>query len=293
MNNLHMLRPQTLGEALASLSGSQGQTKLLAGGTDLVVKLKEGLVEPAALVDLTALKELQSITSEDGFIKIGAACTLTKIAESQLIRKHGFCLAQAASEVGAEQIRNRATIGGNIGNASPAADTVPALIALGAMAAIAGQNGVKHVPVEQLFTGPGKTILAPTEIITHLAFPIPGANESGFYLKLGRRKAQAISVVNMAAVVALDEQKQKFAGARMAIGSVAPTVLRLKQAEDALIGREISMITIDAAAAIVEESIKPISDVRASAEYRKKVSRKLAVKLIWEALALQGITLDC
>jgi len=291
MGNFEVLSPGTIEETL-SYFGTRPNSAILAGGTDIVVKMRDGLLNFETLIDISGVKELKRISIENGLLKIGAACTLAEIAENDLIKQHGLCLAQVAEEVGAVQIRNRATIGGNIGNASPAADTVPALIALGATATIMSRQGTKQLLVEELFVGPGKTILGSGEIITSISFPVNKGNEVSCYLKLGKRRAQAIAVVNIAVKMGLDENNQRFEYARIALGSVAPTAIRIKKAEENLIGKEISFSNIDAAAAIVEEQVKPISDVRASALYRSKVSRKLAIKAICEALAQKGIEVE-
>ena len=284
MNNFEMIRPTTLEEAIANLAAGGEKMMPIAGGTDLIVKMKDHLLEPSTLVDLSLIKELQGITVEGDRLRIGGAVTLTEITESKPVQANGFCLAQGASEVGSTQIRNRATIGGNIGNASPAADTVPALVALGASAQVVGKDGVREIPVEELFVGPGQTVLQLTEIIASVAFPLPNENATDYYVKLGKRKAQAISVVNAAVYLELDEQRKKFTGVRIALGSVAPTVIRAKEAEEWLVGKEVNAENIAAATSLIEKTIKPISDVRSSAEYRKQVSKKLVYKAIYEAL---------
>lgn len=284
MNSFQMLHPATLQEALQDLAAAGEKAVLIAGGTDLVVKMKDDLIHPSALIDISTLREMHGIAVAGNFLQIGSATTMTEIAESPLVKEHGFCLAQGAGEVGSTQIRNRATIGGNIGNASPAADTVPCLVALGAHALIAGQEGTREVPVEDLFVGPGQTNLKPGEIITHVAFPLTKENETGFYVKLGKRKAQAISVVNVAVSLKVDQARKVFTGVRIALGSVAPTVVRAQEAETWLTGKEISQENIATAASLVEKHISPISDIRASAEYRKQVSGQLVFKAILEAL---------
>lgn len=279
-----MLHPTTLQEALQDLATAGKEAVLIAGGTDLVVKMKDDLISPSTLIDLSSVQEMQGIAVVENYLQIGAVTTMTEVAESGLVKEQGFCLSQGAGEVGSTQIRNRATIGGNIGNASPAADTVPCLVALGAYAKIAGQEGTREVPVEELFVGPGQTILKPGEIITHVAFPLAKENETGFYVKLGKRKAQAISVVNVAVSLKLDEARKTFTGVCIALGSVAPTVVRAKEAEEWLTGKEVSRDHIATAASLVEKNVTPISDVRASAEYRKQVSGQLVFKAIYEAL---------
>lgn len=284
MNNFKMLHPTTLQEALQDLATAGEEAVLIAGGTDLIVKMKDEIISPSTLIDISSVQEMQGIAVKGDYLQIGSAATMTEIAESEPVKEHGFCLSQGAGEVGSTQIRNRATIGGNIGNASPAADTVPCLVALGAYATIAGQEGTKEVPVEELFVGPGQTILKPTEVITSVAFPLAGENETSFYVKLGKRKAQAISVVNVAVSLKLDEGRKTFAGVRIALGSVAPTVVRAKEAEEWLSGQEVIRDNIATAASLVEKNVNPISDVRASAEYRKQVSGQLVFKAIYEAL---------
>jgi carbon-monoxide dehydrogenase medium subunit len=281
MNDFEMLCPKTLEEALDCLAdNNHRQTKILAGGTDLVVRLREGFLKPDVIVDITRIKKLSEAKEVDGYVRIGAACTMSQIVDSKIVRKFGNCLVQAALEIGSEQIRNRATIGGNICNASPAADTIPALLVLEATARIESKDGVKDMPLEELLVGPGNTVLGAQEILTFISFKKEKENQLSVFFKLGKRKAQAISVVNGALALELDTSKKKFTNFRIALGSVAPRTIRLKNVEERLIGYNVGREIIEEAADLIEESISPISDIRASAAYRKKVSRNLFIKLV-------------
>lgn len=287
---MDFITPKTLQEVLTCLNEDNGKKQILAGGTDLVVKIRDNHVLPDRMISISEVKELTGIYEKNGFITIGATTTLTEIAENEIVKKHYPLLAQAAASVGAVQIRNRATVGGNVSNASPAADTVPALIALGAIATVVSTEQARKIPLEELYFGVGKTVIASNELLKSLYIPEPAENSAGVFFKLGKRKAQAISIVNGAVQIGVDDNKRKFTHVRVAIGSVAPTVLRLKEVEESLLGKRINRENIETAAAIVKNKVNPISDIRATAAYRRETSCNLFMQAVYESLNQLGIS---
>ncbi len=275
MRNFFYASPESVEEALKIASEAKGkEIRFVAGGTDFNPKLHAELDAPpkdgTPDMLIIALKNtgLDQVTSEDGKIRIGACCTLNDLEESSLIREKFPVLAEAIRQIGGYTIRNTGTLGGNIVNASPAADSVPALVALGASFEVTGSGGKKNIPAEEFFTGPGKTKLQEGEILT--AIIIPEGKGKGSFAKLGKRKAETLSTVNGAAYV--EQENGKCTLIRVAIGSVAPTVVKCTAVEAALKDKELTEDNINAAAAKVVDEISPIDDIRASAWYRKKVA---------------------
>lgn len=266
MSELKFFKPATT-SAASELLKNPGYLAI-AGGSDLIVKLRNGLFPNAvALVDITALP-LKSINKEGDRLIIGSGCTMAQIIADPLVNEYFPVLVKAASTVGAMQIRNVATIGGNIANASPAGDTIPAMYSLEAEVLINSNEGKKSLGIEKFFTGPGKSILKPGEIIE--GFSIPLRKTSGSFLKLGERRAHAISKINLA-LTTWNDGKTHY---RIAIGSVAPTVLRCESAESLLENapQPLSAEVILQAAAMASETARPISDVRSTKSYRKQMA---------------------
>lgn len=287
---MDFITPKTLQEVLPCLNENNGKKQIIAGGTDLVVKIRDKQILPDTVIDISEVEELAGIYEKSGFLTIGSTTTLTEIAENEIVKKHYPLLAQAAASVGAVQIRNRATVGGNVSNASPAADTVPALIALGAIATVVSTEQERKVPLEELYVGVGKTVFGSNELLKSLNIPEPAENSAGVFFKLGKRKAQAISIVNGAVQIGVDDNKCKFTNVRIAIGSVAPTVLRLKEAEESLLGKRINRENIETAAEVVKNNVNPITDIRATAEYRREMSCNLFMQAVYESLNQLGIS---
>ncbi|GAB1353094.1 MAG TPA: xanthine dehydrogenase family protein subunit M [Candidatus Rifleibacterium sp.] len=265
MSSISFFRPANLSEACELLA--KPNHLAVAGGTDLIVKLRNGLFpNAAALVDISALP-FKSIRKEGDRLIIGSGCTMSSVIASPEVNEYFPVLVKAASTVGATQIRNAATLGGNVANASPAGDTIPALFALEAEVLIVGQTGKRKVAIDEFFTGPGRSVLKAGELIEGFALPL--RKTSGAFLKLGERRAHAISKINLALNVFNDGQKRY----RIAIGSAAPTVLRCKSAEELLEkAGEIDAATLEKAAEFACETAKPISDVRSSKSYRKQMA---------------------
>ncbi|MCS6772499.1 MAG: FAD binding domain-containing protein [Anaerolineae bacterium] len=262
------LIPQSLDQALALLAEHAPQARVIAGGTDLLVEFDRGVRPPCTLIDIACLPALSEITlDEHGWIHLGPLTTHADVVSSALCVDRALPLAQACREVGAPQIRNRATVAGNLITASPANDTIPPLIALDAVVKLRSLRGERILPLETFYTGVRKTLLQPDELLVDISFPALRSDQRGCFLKLGLRRAQAISIVNCAVVISLDGSR--CTEARIALGAVAPTIIRARRAEQALRGKSLDAQTIAQAAALAAEASSPIDDVRGSAAYRR------------------------
>lgn len=269
MNKPDYLAPSTLEEALETLGEQNDGTQIIAGGTDLVPRMRSRVVEPALLVDLRLLN-LDGIELTADGIRIGASATHTDILESALLAEQCPALSEAAADIAGPPIRNRGTVGGNLVNASPAADLAPPLLVYDALVILAKAGSTREIPLVDFFTGPGQTELAADEILTEIRIPAVPPNTTSKFIKLGKRKAMAVAVVSVAARLTLDGAGQ-ISGARIAMGSVAPTPMRAPQAEAALEGQSPSVELFKKAAEIAKTESAPISDIRASGDYRKKM----------------------
>ena len=262
-------QPSTLQEASRLLKENGPGGRFLAGGTDLVIAMKEKGLLPNYIVDLKRLPGLSGIReNSDGSISLGALTTLHEIETSPLINKKYPFLAQSAAEVGSIQIRNRATIGGNMANASPSADTSPALMALDAATTIASDSGTRKIAAEEFFKGPGQNAMNADEILTEITLPKTSANLVGEYIKFSPREMMDLAYVGVAIVYNLTSDK-KCTGVRIVLGAVAPTPIRATRAEAVLEGQVLSEALAERAGQIAAEEAKPISDVRSSADYRR------------------------
>lgn len=279
----HYQIPASLEEALELLAARAGEARAVAGGTDLMIELDRGIRHVATLIDITRVPNLGLVTlGDDGRIHLGALVTHNQVITSELCVARALPLAQACLEVGAPQIRNRATIAGNLITASPANDTITPLIALDASVTLQSVRGSRLVRLRDFYTGVRRTAMAPDELLTHVSFSPLGEDERGMFLKLGLRRAQAISVVNVAVIVR--QEDGLIANARVALGSVAPTVVHALKAETYLVGRALDDATIAEAAALAEQAARPIGDVRGPASYR----RGMVTSLVGRALHALG-----
>jgi CO/xanthine dehydrogenase FAD-binding subunit len=276
--------PNSLPEALTLLQ-QQGQGgRLLAGGTDLLVQMKERDLAPRYVVSLRNLPELRTISFDpSGGLTVGARVSMRAIELDPDIRAHYAALAEAAGVVGSIQVRNLATLGGNICNAAPSADTAPALIALAATAVIAGTDVTREVPVEELFQGPGRTALQPGEILVAITCAPPRPRSGSAYLRHTPRAELDIAVVGASAALRLDGET--IADARVALGAVAPVPLRLPAVEAALKGQPATAATLATAAEVAEGEVRPISDQRGSEKFRRTLSAVLTRRVLERALA--------
>jgi carbon-monoxide dehydrogenase medium subunit len=265
-----MYQPSSLQEASRLLKENGPGGRFLAGGTDLVIAMKEKGLVPKYVVDLKRIPGLAGIRENgDGRITIGALTTMREIELAPLItRKYPF-LAQSAAEVGSIQIRNRATVGGNMANATPSADVAPSLIALNATAKIVGANGERTIALEEFFRGPGQSVMTADEILTEITIPKTPSRLVGEYIKFSPREMMDLAYVGVAVAYALGENERRCEGVRIVLGAVAPTPIRARKAEAVVEGQVLTEALAEKAGEIAAEESKPISDVRSSAEYRR------------------------
>ncbi len=268
------LSPTTIGEVLEFMQLHQDKRyKLLAGGTDLIVRMKESIEKPEVLIDLSHVEELARIEERTNAIHLGAMVTCARIISSELLNQRAEILVAACQRMGSPQIRSRATLGGNIANASPAGDTIPPLLALGASLELQSHSGSRTVPLDDFFRGPGETILAPDELIIAIQFPKPAPEEKGFFLKLGQRSAMSVSKISVTGQLHLN--MGQIAWARIAYGAVASTPIRAHAVEDFLRGKPLTPATIQQAAELAQQTVSPITDIRSTESYRRKMSSVL------------------
>ncbi|MBC7811341.1 MAG: FAD binding domain-containing protein [Burkholderiales bacterium] len=269
----------SLDEALELLDQYQERARIVAGGTDIILELERGQrPDVDVLIDITRVSGLDEITLHDEHIHLGPLVTHNHIVGSSLVVERGLPLAQACWEVGAPQIRNRATIAGNLITASPANDTITPLMALDASVTLRSIDGERTVLLGEFYTGLRRSVIVADELLTDISFRALAANERGIFLKLGLRRAQAISVVD--AAVVLTFEGETVTRAAIALGSVAPTIIRLPEAEAVLIGRTLTLETIREAAAIAANTPKPINDIRSTADYRTEMVRVLVSRAL-------------
>jgi len=246
----------------------------LAGGTDLVIAIKEKGLVPRYVVDLKRIESLSGIRqSADGSLTVGALTTMREIETSSVITSRFPFLSQSAAEVGSIQIRNRATIGGNIANATPSADVVPALLVLQAQVKISTSDGEKRVPLESIFLGPGKTIMQPGDLLTEITIPPAHANLRGEYIKFSPREMMDLAYVGVAVALVTDGNSNVCREARIALGAVSPFPMRARKAEAVLLNADINEDSAERAGEAASGECAPISDVRASAAYRRHMVR--------------------
>jgi carbon-monoxide dehydrogenase medium subunit len=269
----HYHTVRSVDEAVELLAKYSGSARIVAGATDLILELEAGLrPDLKGLIDITRVPGLDHITKDDeGWIHLGPLVTHNHCAVSKLIIENAYALARACWEVGAPQIRNRGTIVGNLITASPANDSITPLMALGAQVTLRSTSGERVVPLADLYTGVRQTVMRADEFMADIAFPAPPEGNRSTFIKLGLRRAQAISIVNVAAVLELDDSA--VVQASIALGSVTPTVMRAGAAEDYLRGKTLDEETIQRASELAVEAASPIDDVRGSARYRVEMVR--------------------
>ena len=265
-------------ELVAQPQFKKNNGQILAGGSDLMVKIEHFGFKTGMIVDAKGIKSLRGIVKKDNVIKIGSLTTVSDLLESKLLAKNAPNLNQAAKNFAAVQIRNRSTIGGNICNASPAADLVPPLYALGAKLKLESVKGIRRVNIDKFFKGPGKTVLKPDEILSEISFnALPSSTFSRFY-KLGQRESMAIAIVSLSVI--FNSNENKFKDLRIALGAVAPTVIRAYKTEKFLEGSIRSSELVEKAAIIAVNECSPITDVRGSADYRRLLVDRLLAELL-------------
>jgi carbon-monoxide dehydrogenase medium subunit len=267
--------PTTLDAALALLAGGDASTRPMAGGSDLIVQMRSGRVRAARIVDLKRIPGLIGITADATGFTIGAATPCAAIGEHAALAAAWPGVVEAARLIGSPQVQGRASVGGNLCNASPAADSVPAMIAAGAVCLIAGPAGPRELPVEKMTLGPGRNALAAGELLRAIRLPLRAARSGDAYLRLIPRTEMDIAVVGAGVNLTLDAQG-RITGARVALGAVAPTALLVPAAADALVGSTLDAAALARLDAAARAACKPIDDKRGTAAYRTRVAGVLA-----------------
>lgn len=275
---MEYIAPNSLVEITKILMRLKGKATLIAGGTNVIPRLRTKAIKSDILIDINRLKNLSFIKEEKNRIRIGGLTTIAELASSKVIQKHAPILFDAANQLGNPLVRNRATIAGNLADASPAADIAVPLLALEAkVVTVRSGKPPKEIPLDQFFLGPNQTVLRKDEIIKEVTFPRPNSKAKMAYVKLGLRNAMAISVVSLA--VMLEVQGNHCKKARIGLGAVAPTPIRAYQTEAILIGEKVTTELINICSKKVLDEISPITDIRASAEYRREMTSTLFRRL--------------
>ena len=264
------MAPESFEEAVAGTSAARGDVRVLAGGTDLLVQLRSRTVKPDLVVDIKRIPGVRDIIAEDGGWRIGAAVSGAELGAHEGVKRDWPGVTEALNLIGSTQIQSRATLAGNLCNGSPAADSVPALFAARARIAIVGPGGWREAPVEEIPAGPGRTTLKPGEIVAAIVLPRRGAGGGDAYLRFIPRTEMDIAVVGCGVSMVVDGDR--VTGARVALGAVAPTVILVPEAADAIIGTTLDEAALEALAAACSAASRPIDDRRGTVEYRIRVA---------------------
>ena len=279
MTDIQYLAPSTLDEAVGAYAAAGDAARILAGGTDLLVQMRSGVVRPGLIVDIKKIVEVTSIEeTADGGFGVGAAVSGAELAEHPRFGKIWPGVLESLTLIGSTQVQGRASAGGNLCNGSPAADSVPAMIAAGAIVTVQGPNGRRQMPVEEVLAGPGRTNLAPGEILVSFTLSPRPPGSSDAYLRMIPRTEMDIAVVGCGVSLTLEDGV--CTAARVGLGAVAPTVLLVEAAAEALIGSRLETVALDAAAAACREACHPIDDKRGTVAYRTKVAGVLLKRTV-------------
>jgi CO/xanthine dehydrogenase FAD-binding subunit len=274
-----LLMPETLAEALEMLAGGAPDVRPLAGGTNVIVELRDRHRHYPVLMDVSRLSELRGIYRENGHVVVGGGTTIAELLADPLVASYGLPLRDAAAVLGSPLVRNRATLAGNLVDASPAADTAPPLLVLDAQVELVSREGKRLLPLEEFIVGPNQTVLRPEELLLSVRWPVPPPGVAWAFHKIGLRNALACSVVT-AAVMVESDAGGRCRRARIALGAVAPTPIRPHAAEEALRDQPLTPLLIARAARHAAAATQPIDDVRASAAYRRRMARVLVARLL-------------
>jgi carbon-monoxide dehydrogenase medium subunit len=285
MHEFDYQAPATLQEAVACLVRHGLNARPLAGGTDLIDQMRVGRLLPAMVVDVKKIAELNVLSEDPGGLHVGAAVPCSRIYRFQAAKERYCALVDSCRIIGGIQIQSRASIGGNLCNSGPAADSTPSLIALRGVCVIAGPSGTRDVPAESFCTGPGKNVLQPGELLVELRCPPQPKNSGSHYRRLIPRNEMDIAVVGVAAAVTLSDNQQTIVSARIALGAVAPTPLLATEAGDSLIGQPVDDTVISNAARAAQAIVAPITDMRGTKEYRIHVTGVLVERVVRAAVA--------
>jgi carbon-monoxide dehydrogenase medium subunit len=276
--------PTSLSDAIQLLAKHNGTARPLAGGTDLIDQIRVGRLKPDVLIDVKRIAELNVLAADAHGLRVGAAVPCFRIYRDPTVTKHYSALDDSCRIIGGIQIQSRASIGGNLCNSGPAADSTPSMIALEGICVIAGPQGTREVSVESFCTGPGENVLEPGELLVEIRFP-PRPDRSGsHYRRMIPRNEMDIAVVGVGAAVVLDESGENFVSARIALGAVAPTPLFAKAAGEVLAGQAVTDDKIARAAKAAQEIVAPITDMRGTKEYRVHVTGVLVQRVLRAAI---------
>jgi xanthine dehydrogenase FAD-binding subunit len=284
MRDFEYEAPASLSEAVGLLQANNGSARLLAGGTDLIDHVRTGRLTPDLIVDVKKIPELNVLELTADGLRLGAAVPCYQIYDDERIRASYSALADSCSIIGGIQIQSRASVGGNLCNSGPAADSIPSLIALGAVCVIAGPQGTREVPAESFCTGPGKNVLQPGELLVELKLPPRPPHSGSHYRRFIPRNEMDIAVVGVGAAVVLDETGEHFVSARLALAAVAPVPLFAAEIGDLLAGRPVNDSAIREAAAIARNLATPIDDMRGTQEFRTHVTGVLTERVLRQAV---------
>ena len=283
MRRFELALPRSVDDCLKTLGERGGDAKVVAGGTDLLPQLKNGLLKPPCVIDLSGIAALRALQRANGHgLRIGAAVTARTLERDRYVQSTYPALAESGALVGSVQVRNLATLGGNLCNAAPSADMAPPLLALDAEAVIVGPRGERRVPMDSFFVGVRRTVLAADELLLEIVVPALGPRSGGHYLRHTPRRELDIAVVGVAAQITLAGDVCERA--RIALASVAPTPVRALAAEQALVGQSITPALIERVAGLAVEAAEPISDQRGSADFRRHLVRVLTRRTLTTAL---------
>jgi len=283
MRAFRIVEARDANHAVALLAEHSGSVKILAGGTDILVDFKHAAHSPEVVLDITRAEDMKGITMTDAGLRIGALATHTDIMRSPLIRESLPALVDAAHTIGAVQTRNLGTLGGNLVTCVPSMDSGPTLVALEARVTVAGPGGHREMPLTEFFVGPRKTILKADELLVEIVIPKQNVGKPTDFLKFGLRKGQALALVNVASSLWVEPKKNTFVAPRIALGAVAPVVIRAPEAEAYLEGKKITTEAMTEAGRIAAGEARPISDFRASAEYRRDLIATLTRRTLESA----------
>lgn len=282
--------PTTIQEAISSLVKYDDRAKVIAGGTDLLVQMRQKTIRPDYIVDITNIPGLDYINyDEKQGLSIGALTTIRSLEKSAELRMKYPVISLAASKLGSVAIRNLGTLGGNLCNAAPSAEMVPALIGLSANAKIVGPGRERIVPLENLFTGPGTTLLKKGEILVEIQVPIPSPDTKGIYLKHAIRGSIDLAIVGVAVITTLESKNKACKDIKIVLGAVAPTPMRARSAEGIIEGKRIDEGLIEKSSEAASAEARPVSDVRASADYRSEMVKVFTRRALRQVMVEAGV----
>jgi CO/xanthine dehydrogenase FAD-binding subunit len=281
MHRFDYYEPRTVEEASRLLFEFGSDVSILAGGTDLIPKMKNGLMMPNHIVNIKKIPDLDFIKGEGGtLLRVGALTLISELAIHPLLSERFPVITTAARSIGSLQVRNLATLGGNLCNGAPSADMAPGLLVMDSWVKVIGPSGDREMPLEEFFIGPGRINLRKGELLTEICVPFPPANTKQLYLKHTVRRAMDIAIVGVAVSLSFEEKTEVCRKARIALGAVAPTPVRAKRTEEIILGKKLSGIPLSTVGDMVSQEVAPITDVRGSAGYRSEIVSKLTIKAI-------------